>query len=387
MLFRSEKGIVEFEIKTGEPKAFQYTGNYPIIEKPLLINDYLWYSNNALLTKFPLNNFDNTVSLDSSKISLQYPKTINENLPFSVTVSYPDYQIQKYYLKCIQIKENGKLIYKRYTVNEQFNFSKGLPYGDYDVYVTIGNSTIKKDLNISLPLNRNPYFFGIIAFSILALSGLWLKSYLDKKMLNKKLMQNRLQVLKQNLNPHFVFNSMNLISSLILEKNYDKAIEVVADFSNLQRVYLETNNKEAITLHEELAFLNAYLKLQQTRFHYDNDFMYDIIVADEVDTNNILLPPLILQPLAENAIKYGVVGSSATLKKISIKIYGNNPTIILIQDNGKDVQHNYKGIGLGHKLVQERIALFNKGNKGKVSILFEVKLDVEGYGVKLRVDE
>lgn len=153
-------------------------------------------------------------------------------------------------------------------------------------------------------------------------------------------MDNRLHILKQNLNPHFVYNSMNLISSLILEEKYDEAILVVSEFSKLQRSYLETNNKDVISLQEEIDFIEVYLKLQQRRFENDNSFIYNIKVEDNIDLRSIMVPPLILQPLVENAIKHGIIESKSNKRQISIEILGSRPIIIGIEDNGMGYTKN-----------------------------------------------
>lgn len=367
----NDKGILQVQQGSGLPLSYYYLGNYNQIDKPVISGDSLLITTPSMLTRIAFSDINKqNASIQANEVSVEYPKIVNENLGFSINLAYPDYLVQNHSLKYLILKKNGKLISKKYSINNSFNFTNGLKYGDYDLEMNLGNAQISSEINIILPLNRNPYFFGFIILFVLIIVLLLLKSLLDKKEFNKKLMRNRLQVLKQNLNPHFVFNSMNLISSLILEEKYDKAVEVVSEFSNLQRTYLETNNKNSITLKEELKFLDSYLKLQQTRFHYDNDFSYDINVSPGVDVSTIILPPLILQPLAENAVKYGVISSKAIQKKIWAEVKGKNPMIISIEDNGDIVAPTNAGLGLGQKLVQERIELFMHDHRTPILIFF-----------------
>ena len=384
----NNKGILQFQQSSGSLISYYYLGNYNQIDKPLISGDGLLITTPSMLTRIAFKDIEKqSASIHANEISMEYQKIVNENLSFSITVAYPDYLVQNHNLKYIILKKNGKLINKKYSINNKFNFPNGLKYGDYDLELNLGNAQISSGINISLPLNRNPYFFGFIILFVLIIILLLLKSLLDKKEFNKKLMQNRLQVLKQNLNPHFVFNSMNLISSLILEEKYDKAVEVVSEFSNLQRTYLETNNKDSITLNEELKFLDSYLKLQQTRFHYDSDFSYDINVSPDVNVNTIVLPPLILQPLAENAVKYGVISSMAINKKIWIEVKGKNPMIISIEDNGDRLEPTNAGLGLGQKLVQERIELFMHDHRTPLQIFFNKTPlhSANGYRVEVHI--
>ena len=147
---------------------------------------------------------------------------------------------------------------------------------------------------------------------------------------------------------------------------------------------METNNKDSISLSEELNFLESYLKLQQTRFHHDHNFEYFIEVNSETSQNDIMVPPLILQPLAENAIKYGVIGSNAANKKIWVDVKGISPLIIGIEDNGEKVSTSNHGLGMGHKLVKERIELFT--HEYKIPIQFYLdKPPIYGNGYRVEI--
>lgn len=353
----NEKGMLLFDSDNDKIKNYYYFGNYNDINKPVLYGDSLIIANYSSLTKIAFKEIDKE-RIFSNDFMLHVPESVNENLAFNIKLENPDYLIQNHSLKKLEWYRNGEFVAQKYTVGDEINFPAGLKYGKYDFHLLAGNGEVVRSIDITLPLNRNPKFFAAIIIVVLAIFGLLIKNWFDKKEFTKKLSQSRLQVLKQNLNPHFVFNSMNLISSLILEGKNDEAIKVVSDFSNLQRTYLETNNKEEISLSEELRFLESYLKLQQRRFCHDNEFQFLISVDKTVDMNSILLPPLILQPLAENAIKYGVIGSKAKKKKIWIDITGKDPLIISIEDNGQEVISKNSGFGLGHEIIEERIRLF-----------------------------
>lgn len=366
----NEKAVVKVNPVTLTPTHYYYLGNYNQIAKPIITGDSLLVVSNSYVTKFPFNNFENEIQqVGNVDWGISIPEAVNENLGFQVIINSPDNLLLNHSLKQLEVWQDGKLVRTLYTVTEQFLFNEGLKYGDYEFKIFIGNNIKTKKVSITLPLNRNPYFFGAILFFILVVAAILFKTMLDKRKTKKQLLKNRLEILKQNLNPHFVYNSMNLISSLILEGKNDEAVQVVADFSNLQRSYLETNNKLSISLKEELDFLGQYLSLQQKRFQHDNQFTYTINIDKQVDINEIKVPPLILQPIAENAIKYGIVGSDVTNKKITINIKGNNPTIINIEDNGSYSGQD-GGIGIGQKLVKERLEIFAKTNHKKIAVAF-----------------
>jgi two-component sensor histidine kinase len=119
--------------------------------------------------------------------------------------------------------------------------------------------------------------------------------------LESRLTQANLQALKMQLQPHFLFNTLNTISSLIHESPA-LADDMVSSLSQFLRTTLDVSSKNEIPLHEELEFVQRYLEIQQVRF---GDRLH---VRGEVEPNslNALVPPLILQPLVENAIRYGV---------------------------------------------------------------------------------
>jgi hypothetical protein len=119
--------------------------------------------------------------------------------------------------------------------------------------------------------------------------------------LESRLTQANLQALKMQLQPHFLFNTLNTISSLIYESPA-LADDMVGSLSQFLRTTLDVSSKNEIPLHEELKFVDRYLEIQQARF---GDRLH---VRREVQPNsmNALVPPLLLQPLVENALRYGV---------------------------------------------------------------------------------
>jgi len=386
----NKQGILRINRNNGQPLFYYYLGNYNLLNEPKVVGDSLVWVAGGFITKVAISEIDqNEFALNINSLAIQFPENINEQIAFKVAVNCPEYLLQEHSLKILTLWKDGKQIAVRYTIGNGFEFGNGLTYGSYELVLIIGNNTIKRTIDIGLPLNRNPYFFGTILFFVLVIMGVIIKMQLDKRTLNKKLLQNRLHILKQNLNPHFVYNSMNLISSLILEGKYNEAVQVTADFSNLQRTYLETNNKDVITLQEELDFLKAYLKLQHTRFYLDKNFSYSMEVSPEVDADAIVLPPLVLQPLAENAIKYGVIASGAAEKKINITVKGiaPNKTIISIEDNGIPIPYTKQGQGLGHHLVTERIQLFANYHKKSIALYLNKPplFSLQGYRVEIHI--
>src|SRR5262249_2814360 len=119
--------------------------------------------------------------------------------------------------------------------------------------------------------------------------------------LQRELVEARLEALRMQLNPHFLFNTLHAISALIHEQP-DAADRMVARLSDLLRLTLDPSKPQEVPLSEEMAFLQGYLEIEQTRFSERLHVTKDI----ETGTESALVPFLLLQPLVENAIRHGI---------------------------------------------------------------------------------
>ena len=185
--------------------------------------------------------------------------------------------------------------------------------------------------------------------------GLVFKSYQAEKLLRK---QAQLDVIKGKLNPHFLFNSLNTISSLIYSKP-DEADDTLQHLADVLRYSLDTYKHEWVPLEKELLALNNYLAIEQVRFC--ENLILEIDIAAEC--LNELVPPMLLQPVIENSFKH----AKSRPLRLNIKI--NKETtqklIITIADNGygypKDVLTQQSGKGHGLSITSQRIALLPEG--------------------------
>jgi LytS/YehU family sensor histidine kinase len=114
-----------------------------------------------------------------------------------------------------------------------------------------------------------------------------------------------MQALRAQMNPHFIFNSLNSINQFILENDKAQASEYLTKFSRLVRLILQNSQADLILLESELEALQLYLELEALRFNHHFDFI--IKVDDDVDVSILKVPPLIIQPYAENAIWHGLM--------------------------------------------------------------------------------
>ena len=166
---------------------------------------------------------------------------------------------------------------------------------------------------------------------------------LNAAQLETRLLEARLQTLQRQLQPHFLFNTLNTISAL-MHRDVDAADEMIARLSDLLRMSLQRVGVQEVPLQEELDFLSKYLEIEQTRFRDRLTVVFDV----HADALHALVPNLLLQPLVENAIKHGI-GPRPTPGQITVRARRHGALLEL------DVQDN--GVGLS----AARLTDFNRG--------------------------
>ena len=166
---------------------------------------------------------------------------------------------------------------------------------------------------------------------------------LNAAQLETRLVEARLHTLQRQMQPHFLFNTLNTISAL-MHRDVDAADAMIARLSDLLRMSLERVGVQEVALKEELDFLSKYLEIEQTRFRDRLTVVFDV----QADALDALVPNLLLQPLVENAIKHGI-GPRPTPGQITVRARRNGAMLEL------DVQDN--GVGLS----AARLTDFNRG--------------------------
>ena len=166
---------------------------------------------------------------------------------------------------------------------------------------------------------------------------------LSAAQLETRLVEARLHTLQRQMQPHFLFNTLNTISAL-MHRDVEAADAMIARLSDLLRMSLQRVGVQEVPLKEELDFLSKYLEIEQTRFRDRLTVVFDV----QADTLDALVPNLLLQPLVENAIKHGI-GPRPTPGQIAVRARRNGALLEL------DVQDN--GVGLS----AARLTDFNRG--------------------------
>lgn len=196
----------------------------------------------------------------------------------------------------------------------------------------------------------------------------------EKKSIENKIVKVQLTALKAQMDPHFIFNSLNSIRAYVISNNTKQASDYLIKFSSLIRLILQYSSRNSISLKDELDALSLYVNLEQLRFR--DDFGYDLQVDRNIDINNLQVPPLILQPYVENAIRHGLTPKRGE-KKLELKIILKGSQLeFRIKDNGVGRQYSIqqkKSRSTGHvsmamDLTQKRIELADFSNSDQESI-------------------
>lgn len=181
----------------------------------------------------------------------------------------------------------------------------------------------------------------------------------------------KIQSLQNQMDPHFIFNSLNSIQSFILEEKSDEALEYLSDFSMVLRKNIDNANRNFIKLSDEVSYLKNYLKLEQMRF--SDRFAFNVHVAGNVNPLKMTVPPMLIQPFLENAIKYGLSGLENWGElKLEFEMVEDDLLKCVIIDNGigrKKARELHEGshIQEQHKsltITRDRMKLLNKVNSG-----------------------
>jgi ligand-binding sensor domain-containing protein len=312
-------------------------------------------------------------------------------------------------------KERANLEYRLSTsegsswTNANANQLLSFPYLDHGTY-TLKLRAISPNGEIwdsmDIPIEIAPLFwqrlwvqvlFILIVITLISLPIIY-KNYQKRQReqlklaYEKEIYNLKRKALKAQINPHFLFNSLNSIRLLVLKGNTDKASEGISTFSKLVRKILRHSERDFISLKEEIESAQEYIKLEQMRFKEPFDF--EVIVEDGIELESIDIPPMLIQPFLENSIWHGLRYKSDQ-GRLSISISKDINTedfVVSIQDNGVGREASAKlssgtKKSFGIKISSERLKNFNRSNIDGIQI-HDLKNDegqAEGTLVEIRI--
>jgi len=351
---------------------------------PIYISHFkIWQKDTVLVQDYTLNHHLN-------HITIEY-----------IGLTYNNDQDKSYKYRTLGIDNNWT--HTRLTSIQYPNLSPGA----YQFQVSAANkdgiwSTTPASINFTIlaPLWQRKWFQAVGV--IVALIGIVLVFLLRtrkirieearKTAINKKIAEAQLTALRAQMNPHFIFNSLNAIQQYITKNEAHHANEYLAKFSRLIRMILEYSQEPLIAVEKEIEALNLYIELESLRFN--KQFEYQINVDPKINTMDVEIPPMLIQPYVENSVKHGL----ATIKKggkIEISLKPQDGGILcMVEDNGvgraasgqSKSQYKIEHKSMGMQVTQDRVEILNAQSNTNLNVKIIDLKDEEDNATGTRVE-
>ena len=330
------------------------------------------------------------------KVHLDYTQ---QNIHFSFAIN--DLIVADQVLFKYRLAKNGEGPWSNPSLNASADFN--LDPGTYTLSVQAydGHSWYELpgpvQFHIKAPWWRQWWFAILVTLSLIA--GIWTFLYGRFQKIRKELLVSRqiadleAKALRAQMNPHFVFNSLNAIQECIVTGKVEEAYSYLSQFSRLLRMVLEHSEVTEVSLHDELEVLSLFVSLEKLRFR--NDMQYTLKLEKDLDDEEIRIPPMLIQPHLENAIWHGLrhkVGEKDLILSIAEAIPGYLE--VIVEDNGigrvkaaairQDRLGDHKHKSIGKQLSGNRLELLKHNYPQSTMEIIDL-YDVNGLAVGTKV--
>lgn len=253
------------------------------------------------------------------------------------------------------------------------------------------NQMLKEDEIQELRLQKKNLLLYVLLGSFLLLLVLGVVLYNNYRLSKEsKILALQSKLLRSQMNPHFIFNSLMAIQSFALERESREVEKYLSKFANLMRLILKNSRVEMINLEKELEVLDDYVELQMLR--YENKFRYALEVDGVITLPVVMIPPMLIQPFVENAIEHGLARKKSD-GELTIRIRKKGAFLLIeVIDNGvgidikKSMLTDAKShISLATKIIKDRLAVFNRNSKAKASLEIGPAYTIDGQEKGTRV--
>jgi ligand-binding sensor domain-containing protein len=366
------------EISNNPEVPVVYINEFKVFENPLQTKEDICF-----LDKVDLRHFENSISLSFSTLGFSLPGKIKYQ-----------YKLEGYDKEWINTTDRN---YVSYT---------NLNSGKYEFQVRCANADgiwsddyTRLQITIATPFYKTWWFILASVLLVVQLIYMIYKNKINqirekeaiRIQYTKELAEVEMKALRAQINPHFLFNSLNSINNFILRNDTKLASRYLVKFSQLVRNILNNSSATFINLEEELQTIELYMIIEGMRF--SNQFSYQIVLSPEIQPGSIRIPSLLLQPYVENAIWHGLLHKDGE-KNIVISVKRNDQQYICIEieDNGvgrekarqlesKTKKHKSFGMALG----ESRLRLMNLGStpQSSVEVVDLHNVDGEATGTKI----
>ncbi len=417
-----ERGLQKFDLEKETFKNLTKKNGIPSYEFTGLevIEDRLYASTSNELFSFDTKTVfdDNTVVKPEPYFNSISIDNINEKLADSYSIPTDGKKVEigfnttgflssenvSYEYRLIDRSDNNKAWEEETSKSNKVIFNK-LPQGSYTFQLRAKKGDVYSDVkeiqfNVAGVFYKQWWFFlaltGLFGFTIWNYFNRKNKQFEEKQKLivdkQSKELENiflKLESLRSQMNPHFIFNALNSIQDYILNNEKKLARTYLVKFSRLIRMYLEHSQRNKISLEEELAALNFYLELEKDRFQ--DSFTYEVQVAENIDKDFIEIPTFLVQPYVENAIKHGLLHKKEDRKlKVCFSVNENQSVLhCKIDDNGVgrvasneiNTRKAFKPVSFSSEANAKRIDLLNKTRKNPIKLDIKDKYDKDSKAI------
>lgn len=415
------KGITQFQTKTGQFRQFSLADGTQSNEFQLLAaskrqNGELWFGGSNGFTIIPPSRIDTLknkplIRVTEIKINNEVLKGLKDEQTGATNITE---------IKNFKLKYNQNTIYFEFAAMEYSDpsnnqlkyFLKGMDSdtvliakgekanvrylnvqpGNYQFWLQAANSDgvwsepyLALRFSISPPWYKTWWFFTLLILAIALITAFIVRFRIsqirEKAELNTRVAENKMAALRSQMNPHFVFNSLQTVNVFIARQDLRGAMEYVNQFARLMRVILENSRAGNISLEREIELLELYMKIESNRF--SKPFTFNITVGQEVDTYSMQIPSMLLQPFIENAIKHGLFHKKEG-GHINIAFLIENGILkCVVEDNGVgrkksselNAQQGRDHQSRGLQIVNERLAIIRAKKPGNYEVKISDLLD------------
>lgn len=251
----------------------------------------------------------------------------------------------------------------------------------YDNLGNVQETQLVVDILARPPFTKSAVFYVLLGILItgtaFAVHRYILKKQQAEERYKRKLRDSEMQTLRAQMNPHFMFNTLNSINSYIIQNKTQDASKYLTSFARLMRNILDNSRQQTIPLKKEIQTLELYLELESARL--EHTFEYRVVIAEGIDPYLLEVPPTLVQPFVENAIWHGILGRKHDGRiSISFEMKDAETLHIIVEDNGigrqksREINRN-KGTrhkSYGTEITMDRLKLSDPDNQVIIEDLY-----------------
>ena len=374
-VFDKQNGMAE----TGGGYSFEQAGNklfqifYSIINT-IDKDTYQWnsYAPKPVIASCIVDQKERIEKLDTGIVYLTLEPDENDLEIEYTSLSFNNSNAIKYYYQLMGLDKNWQ-----YNGNKTSVTYNSLKPGKYTFQVKYLNNDGTESpvqqlvIRIKKPFYKTTLFITATLLSIIGLVFAWNRNRINnikqQTFLKQQVAETEMKALRAQMNPHFIFNSLNSIQKYILKKEHFEASQYLTRFSRLIRLILDHSNQNTILLSSELDLLRLYIEMESLRF--DNSFTHTINVDKNINAESYLIPSMLIQPYVENAIWHGLLHKEDKGHlALNFSLSDSNNLKVVIEDNGvgREKAREFKSKQVlkkksyGMQITENRIAIINK---------------------------